>query len=378
MKSQRVTSFQYLILIISLGFGLRLIAAAWGHNYDYESYRMVTGLVEQGANVYAGTSRYNYGPLWFMVLGNLNSLAKAFPWNEQIFRLLLVGLLSYADLLIAVILALKFKRSAGLLYWLNPVSIIITGYFNQFDNLAVLLAMLAMLMLPKRFKTGLVILGISLATKHVFAIFPLWLFFRAQGAKNKLLAIIIPCGIFALSFVPFVFAPGALNGILENVFRYSSLNNHILIGLFYNGQYATIFAQFIFAVSLILAGLFSKKFKLWQSFFFYTLTLVVLTPSLLPYYFAIVLPVLAVSPNLYAYGFYGATTLLLLSNYLGMNIKQLVENFPSLTDYLKSGNNIFYLPVGFLVLYYFNWLVKFIKPLKEHPLGHLVHHSTLP
>jgi hypothetical protein len=53
-----------LILVVSLGFGLRIGLAHFGHNFDFDSFQIVAGLVQDHENVYASTTRYNYGPIW--------------------------------------------------------------------------------------------------------------------------------------------------------------------------------------------------------------------------------------------------------------------------------------------------------------------------
>jgi len=48
----------------------------------------------------------------------------------------MAGFLSLVDLGIFFVLWKKFGRPAAALFFLNPISVIITGYQSQFDNLA--------------------------------------------------------------------------------------------------------------------------------------------------------------------------------------------------------------------------------------------------
>src|SRR5579859_6127536 len=167
-------------VVLLVGLAARGFFATLGHNYDFESCRVIAGLMEEGKNVYANTDRYNYGPVLFNLLYVLDVVAGR---NPEVFRGLLVALLSLADAGIAWILWRKYGLRAGVLFFLNPVSIMITGYHNQFDNVAVLLGLCSVILYGEDFAKrpggrqygALGILGLSLMTKHLLFVFPLWL-----------------------------------------------------------------------------------------------------------------------------------------------------------------------------------------------------------
>ena len=135
-------------VVVIAGIALRLLVATCGHNYDMDSSRIAADIVDRGGNVYAGTERYNYGPIWFHILHALNLLA---GHNETAFRYLVTGFLSLVDVGIFSILWRKFGKLAASLFFLNPVSVIITGYDCQFDNCAILLGLLAALLVGDEF-----------------------------------------------------------------------------------------------------------------------------------------------------------------------------------------------------------------------------------
>lgn len=49
--------------------------ASVGHNWDLESYALVSNLVQHGLSVYANTDRYNYGPIWAWAVAGFGHLA---------------------------------------------------------------------------------------------------------------------------------------------------------------------------------------------------------------------------------------------------------------------------------------------------------------
>jgi len=221
------------VLLIIVGVGLRYIVSFRGYNFDFESYQIVVNILKQNGNVYAVTDRYNYGPIWFFILQLLYFIASE---NYNIFRILLITILTIADIGIFVFVRKRFGKMAGFFFFLNPISIIITGYHNQFDNIAILFGILAIAQfekddsnhINKKFFLGLIYISLSLITKHLLFLFPIWLALKQKSCFKKLLSIIFPYVIFLMSFLPF-WKEGN-NGIINNVFLYKSWNN----GVFYN------------------------------------------------------------------------------------------------------------------------------------------------
>ena len=195
-------------LVLLTGLAARFWVATCGHNFDFDSYRIVADLMAQGKNVYASTDRYCYGPGWFTVIHLLDALA---GHRADIFRWLLIGFLSAADVAIALMLWRQFGLLAAAFFFLNPVSIIITGYHNQFDNVAICLGLLAVIRFGDDFEkplsgrkwSALLLLGLSLTTKHVFFMFPFWLAVKQRGLLQKCLIVAVPTVIFLASFLPY-------------------------------------------------------------------------------------------------------------------------------------------------------------------------------
>jgi hypothetical protein len=307
-----------MLLVIVVGFSARLLAAKYGHNYDIDSYQIVSGIVDHGGNVYAGTDRYNYGPVWFHIVHAVSVLA----WhNQTVFRYLLAGLLSLVDVGIGCILWRKFGRLAACLFFLNPISVIITGYHSQFDNLAILLGLLSVLLVGDEFDrpvgrrkfAGLLVLGLSLATKHVLFAFPFWLAVKQKGFRQKLVVLLTPVLVFLLGFVPYW--PEGRHGIIRNVFLYQSEYEEI----FYHA-FVPAGLQFIYSslkTWLLLLAVFAfvcRRKNAVESLLLYTCVMVGTSPAIASQYLAIPVAFAAANLNLFTLLFTVTGTLQVLTN----------------------------------------------------------------
>jgi hypothetical protein len=243
-----------LLILFLLGFFLRFYISRFGFNFDYGSWKIVGEIVSSGKNVYLETTRYSYGPVWALILGLFRNISSLFFNDWYVYRLLIVFTLSLTDFLISLILFKHFGWIAFLLVLFNPISIYVSGFHNQFDNLAILIALVALIFLEKNRKKiwGYLLLGLSLAVKHNFLFFPLWLFVSSKNKKERLLSF-LPYFIFFISFVPFITSSDTFTAILNNVFLnkrdllYPFLPNHFLtvpsIILFLNLPFAFLFRK---------------------------------------------------------------------------------------------------------------------------------------
>lgn len=322
-----------MLLVVVAGLGARLLAATRGHNYDVDSDQIISDIVNHGGNVYAATTRYNYGPVWFNILHALSLLARH---NAVVLRYFIAGFLALVDVGIFFVLRRRFGNLVAALFFLNPVSILITGYHSQFDNLAVLLGLLAMLLVGDEFDRplgrrkyfGLIVLGISLTTKHLLFVFPFWLAIKQKGFFQKLAMVLTPLAVFALSFVPYWHE--GKQGIIRNVFSYRSFTNDFFYNLF-----VPQVVQFILSdqtVWFLMLGTFAficRQKRAVESLLFYTCVLVVASPAVANQYLAIPVPFIAVqlfNPFTILFTFFA--TLHLLVNVDGLHLVSL-----SLTGY---------------------------------------------
>lgn len=226
---------------IGMGILLRFIVMSLGHNYDFQSYLIVGDMVRNGIDVYANTERYNYGPIFMYIQGALYSISTHALEPAWMYRVLMVSFLTTADLGITLWLRNRYGRKIALFFLLNPVSIIITGYHNQFDNVAILLMLIATSFYNEEKKFAwkdfgfVIFMSLSLTMKHIFFIFPVWLLLsKTLPWAKKMIYACVPPLLFLLSFVPYMLrGPESANGILEHVFLYRSLNNSPLLGWLY-------------------------------------------------------------------------------------------------------------------------------------------------
>jgi hypothetical protein len=300
---------------------LKMLLAAQGNNFDIDSFRVVADLFLQGKTIYAETSRYNYGPIWACILGAIRFIQIHLFASDGLglFHVLVAGFLAYVDVLIGLILAYNFSFAAGLVFLLNPVSLLITGYHAQFDNLAILLALCGSLLLFKnrantigRVPTlaGTLLLGMSLAIKHILIFFPLWLFFRQEfDWKKRFIITALPYVVFLAMFMPFISDAAAFQGISDNVFSYSAsafdfpgFYQHLIAFFVPLSLFERLFSwvpffsgfKFLWLVTMVAVGFFLRRTDSRQLILFYLLAMCVFSPQIADQYMAIPIAACAV------------------------------------------------------------------------------------
>jgi len=341
-------------VVIIIGIALRYLVAIRGHNFDFDSFLIVSDIVDRGYNVYANTDRYNYGPIWSFVLIMLYRLAGK---DTLVFRLLLIAFLSIVDMGIFIILRQKKDLVVASLFFLNPISIIITGYHNQFDNFAILLAMSAVLLLKDdigksittRKSLGLVMLGLSLMTKHLFIAFPIWLAIKQRGIFQKIIILLMPIAMFLIGFFPYW--DGGRQGIIVNVLQYSSWNNEIFYKLFVPRSVQLVLSsRMVWLFLIIIFAFILQQKNAFDSLLAYTCLLVVASPAIANQYLAIVVPYIAANVNIFS-----VTFAIVGSWYLFIDINGL--HFLYLKYILDIGQNVYFAFLISLLLMCFIWSI---------------------
>jgi hypothetical protein len=304
IENLRLVSHALLISTILLtGIFLRMALTLYGHNYDVLSYRIVADIMLNGGNVYAETGRYNYAPIWFLTLRVLD-LLPSFGFDALVaLRTKVAALLTLTDVGIFVFLLQRYGLRIATLFFLNPISIIITGYHSQFDNVAIFVAIISVSIMDRgdqrdatktrwRWALGLVGLGLSLCIKHVLFMFPFWLALKEQNWRRKILIIAVPIAIFLVSFAPYWNV--GHDGIIHNVFQYRSFQNGPLWYMILpHVLYELLPKTGLFIVALALLGIAMRPARRFDSLLVYLVAVVVFSSSLANQYLAI--PVVAIA-----------------------------------------------------------------------------------
>ena len=270
------------LFIIFLAFLIRLPFFVFPHlSYDLESYYLVAKIVRQGKIVYQETSRYNYLPLWFWIIHFLDLISLKFKIS---LALLIKTFLFLIDLTLALILYIFEKQkqkthfpSISIIYLFNPLTILISSYYAQFDNLMLLTFLTACYFLfIKNYQqpwAGL-LTGLSISIKPIPLIFlPLFWQLRSQF-KNKLTLILSIIAIPLSLLLPYLIQSPI--GIWQHLILYSGIPHWWGYSLIISSL------QYLFPAASLLAqiNLISQKFN----------SFVVILGVGLIYYFLVYLP----------------------------------------------------------------------------------------
>ena len=227
-----------------LVFGLVLIlrvsiAARFRGNFDTQSFLIAVQSVVTGQNIYVATDRYNYSPLWSFVATGVWNIAKPDPGTF----VFLLGVLQIAADVASTFLLLGIarrrlglpeeeSRRRALLFFSNPISVLISCSHGQFDGLSILFLLAALFLSarppseapsegrPPSWARSLKIaamLSLSLLVKHVTLFHPLLFSKRREKGGLPDAAVLAPYAVFAAAFLPYV---AALDKIVDNVLLY--------------------------------------------------------------------------------------------------------------------------------------------------------------
>lgn len=240
--------------LILLGFILRLLlASAFYGTYDQASYEIVASIMRRGGNIYAETTRYNYSPVWAQLLFAFDTVSRS---TGTEFHYVVRAFLSVVDMLNGVLIALitetiypgKGLRS-GVAYWLNPAAILMVGHNGQFETLAVLPLLLALLLYLRRKGSPLLfwLLGTAaLVVKHN-TVFGVWMLFVYLFKPRRALLMMLAAAVVFLGTM-LSYTPEGSEGIFYNVLRYAGLARRYGLGIILPPTLASI-------VMLLLLGI---------------------------------------------------------------------------------------------------------------------------
>ena len=309
-----------LILFGIVGLALRIWISQFGSNQDFASWQGHLEIFKANKSIYE--TGYAYSSPWLHTLYLLDSIS--FPLlenstfvqkiNGSFYRIKIVIFLSLIDFFIFFLLLKNYSLKIGLLFFLNPISIIITGYHNQFTNFALLFGFLSVLLYEKnnlnsKIILPLIVMGLSISIKHVLIFFPIWWAFKEKKLLNKFLVLFIPYSIFIISFLP-LYYPGDLEHIINGLCCFGKRVDGPFWGMF-GSKFIHMYLdlQTLFSLALIsLSFLFINK-NLKDSFYLYLMAVVIFSSMMYTQYLVIPLIALAIFWN-WKFFFYTLLTFL--------------------------------------------------------------------
>ncbi len=220
-------------LVILSGTAIRVLVSVKGYgNYDSVSWEQVGQILARGENVYNHTTRYNTSPLWFWILSGLNKVAligNVIPYRSWV-RIFLSGV----DLATAILIW-KSARCLGVpkavalsFFYLNPVSILLSSYHAQFENIAIFFLLTGVYLYSRpspsaKWRQALMwsFVTLGLIAKHNICYeVPIVLRFVFGKLRNWAILFILSCLVFFASFWPYWHESG--QAIVKNVLLYGS------------------------------------------------------------------------------------------------------------------------------------------------------------
>jgi hypothetical protein len=217
-------------LVFAAGFLAALAVRAaylarFSMNPDVAAFTDVVAVLRRGGALYVETSHYNYSPLWAQILLALDAAARLLGCS---FAAALGGFLTAADAATAALLHRlagggERGAAAALLFFANPVSVFASSFHLQFDDVAILflvLALVAATNVPPSRAGAVVALSASIVVKHFTVFFPPLFLDRTGRRGLRPVETLIPFAAFAAVFLPYARSWPAVR---RSVFEYRGL-----------------------------------------------------------------------------------------------------------------------------------------------------------
>ena len=283
--------FWWAVAVI-VGVAFRILLLCLTENLGFDDFYNTAFLGANGKNIYANTTQYNYGILFSIICNQFYKIAQYLGGSKLAYKLLHVGFLTLCNFVIAKIAERKAGTLWGILFFLNPISMVVDGYNTQIDNIAVMFGLLGILCIEESCERekfslndlmGVIFLSLSLITKHFMYAFPVYVLFNTKiNTRKKFLYAFIPPLLFLLSFAPY-WSEGS-KGIIHNVFMYRSIGNYPLLAVGFFREVKTSFAGdvtntlniflLIFVFLMIISAYLFRHENIFNSFLIYTIAVV--------------------------------------------------------------------------------------------------------
>ena len=304
-------TFWYTAVIVGIVVRMLLVLSMEDHN-DIINFFDSGSFVAAGKNIYASTKYYNYGPVMSFFLGIIYKISLFFTDKRLAFRFLFTVIMTVADLVTALLVSKKAGKFWGAVFFLNPISIHVGTSREQFDSLAFVFAAYGVHYIEESSGqekisyndiAGILLLTLSLMTKHFMAAFPAWILMnRNINTRKKFLYAFAPALLFLMSFVPYLPEGGA--GIWNNVFLYRSAKNFPLLAMGVMKHLGLSIAEPIelasfpiFVVLMLLWGYIFRRENVYNSFLLYSVAVVCSSSGIFYQYFLLAVMALMLYPS---------------------------------------------------------------------------------
>ena len=295
---------------------------AFRDNWDMGTYRQFVEFAPRGGGLYRDIISYHFSPVFAFLLAAVAGIASGIGMSFE----KAVGLVLLAGDAVSALLVYRIARGnlgrppwpaalAALLFFSNPVSVFVTGFHLQFDNLAIVFLLAAVALAgpgkdPLR-PSVLALLSGSLLFKHVTWFHPL-LFARGRLGWRKLFALAVPYLVFfAVSFLPYW---SVLGLTAQRIFGYSSLGEDYGTAMLSKVPGMPPWAPAaVFLLAIAVGVVAFRKMEIGRACLLLFLVLLIFVPGAVEYYF--VWPIALGS--LYGGAGYALFTLLVSAFFLG-------------------------------------------------------------
>ncbi len=297
-------------LLVLLGVVIRIaIAISFKHgDGDPYAWQRVANALEHRQNFYL--MGWLGCPVWAILCGCFLLIQKTLGLSGiASFHVIVTCFLTIVDLAFSWVLYRTFGLAAGLLYFLAPTVMVVTGFQTQPETFALFLGFLAFLYLRKEAiqpnrenqVCATLLLALSLLIKADLIFFPFWLlFWSALGSlKKRIFICFIPICLLVLSFIPFVHDPQVFVVLKHNVSEHTAAFPGVVYALMDLVAPRNLWEQlfqwvpilngikFIWFCLMMGTGILVARKSPENMFFYFVIAMIAFTPCMWAYHLAI-------------------------------------------------------------------------------------------
>jgi hypothetical protein len=243
--ARQLEASRALWLVALVGLTLRLFVLLLTPDVygDVQRFAQSAAIFARGGNIFVEQYYWNYTPAYGVLLVPLRLVP--LPFNITL-RLFLSGV-CFVNACLAARLSRQPRRTF-ILYWLNPVFMLLDAWQGQFEQVALLAALLALCSRrPSRIWLGGLL---ALLIKHLTLPLTWCLYlYGARRWQRAVLWMVAALALFALSFAPYL--PNGVYRIVTRVLLYHGVGPVYGLG-----------SPVLFYAALVLLPLVARRFRL--------------------------------------------------------------------------------------------------------------------